>query len=266
MEPSSAPEKPSPERPFVGRRHPVSETAIGLGIFLLVLGLFFVVQSVVFVREVFQREPSLSGEPSDMSVLSDPGFQDVLERYATNGDVITQAALWSGLAGLLAILFMVWLWKRGEGMAGVLGLKRPTPRQVLKWIGIFILLGAVLEALAWASPAFRTPFMAEVMATSTDRFMMILGVGIVAPIFEEFLLRGVAYGSLRYVMDKHYAIAITAGLFTIMHLQYEVLVMLLILPIGVVLGYARANTGSLWVPILLHVLNNLASIYLPQWG
>jgi hypothetical protein len=50
--------------------------------------------------------------------------------------------------------------------------------------------------------------------------------------------------------------------FTIMHLQYEVLVMLLILPLGIVLGYARARTGSIWVPILLHVMNNLASVLL----
>jgi membrane protease YdiL (CAAX protease family) len=65
------------------------------------------------------------------------------------------------------------------------------------------------------------------------------------------------YGSLRYVMDKHVAVALTRGMFTLMHLQYEVAVMLLILPIGVVLGYARANTGSIWVPVLLHMLNNL---------
>jgi membrane protease YdiL (CAAX protease family) len=87
-------------------------------------------------------------------------------------------------------------------------------------------------------------------------------VGIVAPLFEEFLLRGLLFGTARHVVDEHASVAITAGVFTIMHLQYEVLVMLLILPLGIVLGYARARTGSIWVPILLHVMNNLASVLL----
>ena len=266
MEPLSAPEKPSPEQPFPsGRRHPLQEAALGLGIFLLVLGIFFAVQSLVFVQQIYKLEPSLSGQRIDFSVIEDPAFRDKVDLYAQNGDVIAQASLWSGLAGLVLLLLFAWLWKR-EKLADLLGLKVPTVKQLLTWVGIFALLAAALEGLAYLSPAFRTAFMEQVMATSTDRWSIILGVGIMAPLFEEFLLRGLAYGSLRFVMDKHYAIAITAGLFTIMHLQYEVLVMLLILPIGVVLGYARANTGSIWVPVLLHMMNNLASIFLPQWG
>ena len=266
MEPSSAPEKPLPEQPFPsGRRHPIQEAALGLGIFLLVLGIFFAVQSLVFVKQIYKLEPSLSGQRIDFSVLDDPAFRDKVELYSLNGNVIAQAGLWSGLVGLALLLLLAWLWKR-DRISDLLGLKIPTVKATLKWIGVFFLLAAALEGLAYFLPAFRTEFMEQVMATSTDRWSMILGVGIMAPLFEEFLLRGLAYGSLRFVMDKHYAIAITAGLFTIMHLQYEVLVMLMILPIGVVLGYARANSGSIWVPVLLHMLNNLASIYLPQWG
>jgi membrane protease YdiL (CAAX protease family) len=56
------------------------------------------------------------------------------------------------------------------------------------------------------------------------------------------------------------SVALTAGVFTLMHLQYDPAVMLLILPMGVVLGYARARSGSIWVPVLLHTMNNLVTV------
>ena len=50
-----------------------------------------------------------------------------------------------------------------------------------------------------------------------------------------------------------------------MHFQYDAVIMLLILPMGILLGYARTNTGSIFVPIAMHMLNNLLSVLLPSW-
>jgi membrane protease YdiL (CAAX protease family) len=104
--------------------------------------------------------------------------------------------------------------------------------------------------------------MAKVLATSTNKFLLLLGVGLMAPLFEEFLLRGLLLGSIRHMTDEHSAIALTAGVFTLMHLQYSWTVMLLILPMGIVLGYARVRSGSIWVPVVLHILNNSLSVLL----
>lgn len=242
------------------------DALIGMGIFLLVLGGFFIAQSTVFLRELYRLEPTLQGKPIDPGFLTDPANADLVRGYTSHGDVVANAGLWSAIAGLLLLLVFTRMWKRDGGTAAVLGLKMPTMTGVLKWCGIFILLTAALSVLSMLVPGFHTDFMEKVMASSTDRMIMILGVGVVVPVFEEFLLRGLAYGALRHVADVHTSVAITAGLFTVMHLQYEPLVMLLILPMGVVLGYARANTGSIWVPVLMHMINNLSSIFLPEFG
>ncbi len=264
MEPSSVPEKPRPEPHLLPtQRPPLQEFTIGMAIFLVVLGLFFIAQMLAFLQQIALREPGFSGQGLDLSLLQDPAFQQKMEAYASNGDVVAVTALWSGIAGMAVLLLFTALWKRGA-IRDLLGLRLPTLRATLGWLGIFIVLGAALELLAWLFPAFRTEFMSRILGSTTDRMMMVLGVGIAAPLFEEFLLRGLLYGSLRFVVDKHVAVALTAGIFTLMHLQYEVMVMLLILPIGVVLGYARANTGSIWVPVLLHVINNLYSVLGPQ--
>jgi membrane protease YdiL (CAAX protease family) len=105
--------------------------------------------------------------------------------------------------------------------------------------------------------------MQQVIGSTTNMLWLMIGVGIVAPLFEEFLLRGLLFGSIRHMADEHASVALTAGVFALMHMQYDVAVMLLILPMGVVLGYARARSGSIWVPVLLHMLNNLVTVLLP---
>jgi hypothetical protein len=67
----------------------------------------------------------------------------------------------------------------------------------------------------------------------------------------------------RLVQDEHRAVAISAAVFALMHLQYDWSIMLLIFPMGVALGYARSRSASIWVPVLLHVLNNTVSIFMP---
>ena len=81
--------------------------------------------------------------------------------------------------------------------------------------------------------------------------------------FEEFLLRGLLFGSLRHIVDEHASVAITAGVFALMHLQYSLPIMMLILPMGVVLGYARSRSGSIWAPVLMHVVNNCITVLWP---
>ncbi|MEZ4739377.1 MAG: CPBP family intramembrane glutamic endopeptidase [Flavobacteriales bacterium] len=129
--------------------------------------------------------------------------------------------------------------------------------------GAFIVLGLVIELLAFLSPSFTTDFMQRVIGSTTQLIWLYIGVGIMAPVFEEFLLRGLLFGSIRHMADEHATVAMTAGVFTLMHMQYDWTVMLLILPMGIVLGYSRSRSGSIWVPVFLHIANNMVSVIAP---
>lgn len=234
---------------------------MGIALFAIILMVFMLAQFAVLVTGVATIDPAYADKGFSLSLLQDDAFQASMERHLLNGDLVAREALWSGLVGLGLILLTVFLWKRAQ-TADFLGLRLPNARRFLVWFGIFLLLAAALEVLMRSVPAFQTDFMEKVLGSTTDRTLLVIGVGIMAPLFEEFLLRGLLFGTVRHIVDEHAAVAVTAGVFTIMHLQYEVLVMMLILPLGVVLGYARSRTGSIWVPIFLHVLNNLASVLL----
>ena len=106
--------------------------------------------------------------------------------------------------------------------------------------------------------------MTQVIGSTTNMWWLVLGVGVMAPLFEEFLLRGLLYGTLRHTVDEHAGVAVAAGVFALMRMQYDVAVMMLILPMGIVLGYARSRSGSIWVPVMLHMLNNLITVVFPS--
>ena len=242
-------------------RPPGLEFAMGVALFSVVLLVFMLVQFVVMLTGVLRIDPAWGPEASLIDLLRSPELNGVMERYLYHGDLIASTALWSGLVGTALILCTGYLWKR-RGIVHLLGLRPAPARQFMLWTAVFLLLAAVLELLMRAMPSFQTDFMERVLASNTDRVLLALGVGLMAPIFEEFLLRGLLLGSIRHITDAHSAIALTAGVFTIMHLQYDWTVMLLILPLGIALGYARVRSGSIWVPVLLHVINNMATVLL----
>lgn len=235
---------------------------MGVALFGVVIMVFFLVQTSVFIRGVLRHSPDLTRDGFSFSLLNDPRLNERMSDLMLNGDLIAEVAIWSGAVCTLLILITVRWWKRGH-TASFLGLRIPHWKQILLWLGAFILLGLVIEVLAHFVPAFRTDFMERVIASTTNLTWLILGVGIIAPLFEEFLLRGLLFGSMRHMFEEHTTVALTAGVFALMHMQYDAAVMLLILPMGVVLGYARSRSGSLLVPILLHTVNNLVTVLLP---
>ncbi|MBX2981585.1 MAG: type II CAAX endopeptidase family protein [Flavobacteriales bacterium] len=262
MEEQSGPEKPRIEPTLL--RPPGLEMARGLLYFAFIFMSFMFVQMLVLIWRVFALSPELAAQGFSMSLLDTPQFQQRWVEFAANGDVLALVSLLSGAVGLTLLLVITYRWKRTRtGFFLALGL--PSLRSFIIWTGFFIVLFAALEAIAMFLPEMSSEFMRKVLSSVTNYPMLILGLGLMPAIFEEFLLRGLLYGSLRHLMDKHVSIAIVAGVFTMVHQQYDWYILLLyVLPLGVFLGYARANTGSVWTSVFLHMLNNCASMVLPH--
>ena len=78
---------------------------------------------------------------------------------------------------------------------------------------------------------------------------------VLAPIAEELLFRGIVLPHLARALSPWAAIAASAVLFGMLHVDHGVL-LVGPLTIGIVLGWARWRTGSIGVPILLHTTVN----------
>jgi len=101
------------------------------------------------------------------------------------------------------------------------------------------------------------------MATSTQYpILLFLGVAVGAPHVEEFIFRGVLFrgwrGNSRASLWA--MLIITSALWAVLHVQYELEIIAFIFVFGLLLGLAREWTGSLWVPVAMHALNNGISV------
>ncbi len=83
----------------------------------------------------------------------------------------------------------------------------------------------------------------------------LLFVGVFAAVAEEFFFRGALQQLLvKLFKSNHTGVWMTAFIFSLMHLQFYGFLPRIIL--GVILGYLFVWSKNLWIPILIHFLNN----------
>lgn len=92
--------------------------------------------------------------------------------------------------------------------------------------------------------------------------LQIIGLGVIVPIFEELLYRGVIYNRLKVNHTKYFAIVISAIIFGTMHGNLVQMIYAFVL--GMVFAWLYEVYKSMWAPILAHMCMNLTSVFLSQ--
>lgn len=178
----------------------------------------------------------------------------------------------SVVAGLPMVLLALWFAIRRTGIpfADYLGLRWPSWKNVV--IGVVAL--AVLVSL-WdmvsraAGREVTSGFMGEVLKSAQDHgalWLLVIAFTMAAPLWEELFARGWLYrGWSESALGPYGAIGLSTIVWTVMHLQYDWFFLCEVLSIGLLFGYLRHRTGSTWLTILLHGLNNLAATIQTWW-
>jgi membrane protease YdiL (CAAX protease family) len=83
---------------------------------------------------------------------------------------------------------------------------------------------------------------------------------ILAPLFEEMLIRGALFSKIREKLKFWPTALLTAGVFALIHGQFNVGVMTFIL--ALYCAYLREKTGAIWGGIMLHATQNLIAFCL----
>ncbi|SUD90276.1 CPBP family intramembrane glutamic endopeptidase [Psychrobacter phenylpyruvicus] len=152
------------------------------------------------------------------------------------------------------------------GVADYLGLK-PFPFNIaMGFIGLWLLFVISTETLTYILDKDPTAFVDVLYDSANPKWLLIVTMVIVAPIYEEVMFRGILWSAVReqFVGSKGAWVATisTSILFSIIHLQYEFYEMSVIFILAMLLGYARSRSGSLYVPILLHIINNGVAMWM----
>jgi len=83
----------------------------------------------------------------------------------------------------------------------------------------------------------------------------LLMIGIIPAIGEEFFFRGAIQRLFQdWFKNSHTAILVSAVIFSAFHLQFYGFFPRIVL--GIMLGYSFLYSGTIWIPVVLHFINN----------
>ena len=91
-------------------------------------------------------------------------------------------------------------------------------------------------------------------------WLLVVAMVIVAPIYEELVFRGLLWSAISEQFSEPRgaitASIVTSIIFAVIHLQYGLYEITTIMLLAMIFCYARIKSGSVLLPILLHIINN----------
>jgi uncharacterized protein len=164
--------------------------------------------------------------------------------------------------GLTLIFIKV---KGGAGIAEYLGLRRISWKVVLTLIliaALFVSIDVLVSNVSHA-PETDSKMMFNIYDTSIWPVLLWILVVVFAPIFEEMLFRGFLFeGLIRSWPGLLGTVLLTSLVWTGLHAGYGIYSLGTIFVIGIIMGFMRYKTGSLWSTMLMHALYNGAGMTL----
>ena len=195
------------------------------------------------------------------------GANEITTISAVTDGILPYTVMITIVSSLLLLPILVWMFKKDRlfyedkmefKMKGTMYL-------VLIVIGITASVGMnnimVLSQVANISNAYQR---ATELLYEPTLLVQIVGIGIIIPIAEELLFRGVIFRRLRRIMSRSVAICLTAFMFGVIHGNLVQFIYAFIL--GAMFAYLYELCTSIWVPIGLHMLANIVAILVTRYG
>ena len=195
-------------------------------------------------------------------------LKEAIDAAASNGTTIAMSVI----MGLPAVVAALWLAIRftTTPFADYLALRWTSWKNFL--IGV---IGLVALLVAWellsdlighaSSPGFMTDVVKSAHGDGA-LWLLVFAVCVAAPISEEFFARGFLYrGWLETPLGPIGAIILSSLAWTSLHLQYHWYFFAEVFTLGLWFGYLRYRSGSIWLTIVLHGLNNLGAVIQTIW-
>lgn len=195
--------------------------------------------------------------------IDQSSFSDAVRAVVSHGLTISLSVI----TGLPAVVLALWIAIRIKGarFADYLALRS------FSWINLAIGVVALFvlvmgwDAISRATGREVEPgFMGDVLKTAREDgaiWLLVIAFCVAAPITEELFARGFLYrGWSESFLRVPGAIILSSLVWTGLHLQYDWYFLGEVFSIGLLLGYLRYRSNSIWLTIILHGLNNLAAV------
>lgn len=175
------------------------------------------------------------------------------------GTVLSDALV-TAMAAFAMMPVVIWLYRKDEslGRAAVEKKKRKF------WTYLLIAAAGIIisQAFTWLMNAVGVT---EVFSNRQQESLLsgefavqLIGFGLITPITEEILFRGLLYGRLKGFLSRGWAILFAAVLFALYH--GNMVQIIYAFPMGLILIWLYEKWGDIKAPIAFHMAANLVSV------
>ncbi|WP_348548644.1 type II CAAX endopeptidase family protein [Psychrobacter sp. KFRI-CH2-11] len=140
-------------------------------------------------------------------------------------------------------------------------------------LGVLLLFMIGSQALTYVLGETPLVFVDPLYQSVSSVWLLVFAMVIVAPFYEELIFRGLLWSAiaeqftdtdnLSHPSPRGAVVAsvVTSLIFAVIHVQYGVYEISTIVVLALIFCYARFKSGSLLLPILLHIINNGAAMW-----
>ncbi|ASE27197.2 CPBP family intramembrane glutamic endopeptidase [Psychrobacter cryohalolentis] len=189
--------------------------------------------------------------------------------FGSNDGTVVSISIMIGCVLLVAISALV-IRVRGGNLKQYLVLRPFSLAVGMGMIGLLLIFMIGSQALTYMLDKSPLAFVDPLYQSVSSVWLLIFAMVIVAPIYEELIFRGILWSAIAEQFtsppDTEYRGAIVASLvtsliFAVIHLQYGIYEISTIVVLALLFCYARIKSGSLILPMLLHIINNGAAMW-----
>jgi uncharacterized protein len=216
-------------------------------------------------RSVFRVLVTLAGLIGLVILIGALLYWLLSDRFTDLDETPWPLVLGSFVQTLVIVLAVDFGWRRRKSLSWTDTGFRPVSIKVL-WpfaVGGIVLAGSIefLERQLGIKPGDLIPDMIAPQGFHWSHFLaVLLAVGVMAPLAEELIFRGVLYSWFRSRLNMGLAIGLNALVFGLVHPGYPLPLMALVALMGAIFAWSYEKTGSLWVPSVLHMAQNSAVV------
>ncbi|AGP48423.1 abortive phage infection protein [Psychrobacter sp. G] len=189
--------------------------------------------------------------------------------FGSNDGTVVSISIMIGCVLLMATSALVIRVRRGN-LKQYLALRPFSLAVGMGMIGLLLIFMIGSQALTYVLDKSPLAFVDPLYQSVSSVWLLIFAMVIVAPIYEELIFRGILWSAIaeQFISppDTEYRGAIIASLvtsliFAVIHLQYGIYEISTIVVLALLFCYARIKSGSLILPMLLHIINNGAAMW-----
>lgn len=188
--------------------------------------------------------------------------------FGSNDGTVVSLSIIIGCVLLVAVSVLL-IRVRGGNVRKYLALQPFSWSVGIGMLGLLLMFMIGSQTLTYLLNESPLVFVDPLYQSVSSVWLLIFAMVIVAPIYEELIFRGLLWSAIAEqfsnVANAEHRGAIVASLvtsviFAVIHLQYGIYEIGTIVVLALIFCYARIKSGSLVLPMLLHIINNGAAM------